>query len=177
MSLGGSGFRGAGGVFGRAALLGFQRSRRLRICRVLLSRREIEKRFAMTKAYQDILLYVNDRAVGSNPTLMITVIAIPCFFIVHCRVHFGGYLVVYGVYVYLLRSSSRAPDFERLADIFTTLTIIPIGTKHDNAHGTLTAWSRASRGGARICCSVLIHRPGTWCHGTNFKKNQKSKTL
>ena len=60
MSLGGSGFETAGGVLGRAELLGFRGWRRPRICRVLVSRLEIEKRFAMTKAYQDILLSVND---------------------------------------------------------------------------------------------------------------------
>ena len=42
--------------FGRALLLGFRGWRRLSICRVLVSRMEIEKRFAMTKAYQDSIV-------------------------------------------------------------------------------------------------------------------------
>ena len=79
MSLGGSGFGRAGGVFGRATLLEFRGWCRLRICRVLVSRLEIEKRFAMTKAPQDksitlVSLGVNDqggvgikkRHLGSN---------------------------------------------------------------------------------------------------------------
>ena len=58
------------------------------------------------------------------------------FFIMHCRVYFGGYPVGYGgVNIYLLCSSSRTSDYERLAHIFTTLTIIPISTKHDNTRG------------------------------------------
>ena len=79
MSLGGSGFGRAGGVFGRAALLGFRGWCRLRICRVLVSRMEIEKGFAMTKVYQDIL-YVNDIKQSvcgfESQSLIITLVAI-----------------------------------------------------------------------------------------------------
>ena len=56
MSLGGSEFGRAGGVFGRAELLEFGGWHGLRICCVLVSRMEIEKHFAMTNLIFSLMI-------------------------------------------------------------------------------------------------------------------------